>query len=487
MLTQKPYAEVKPEEMLMLSPRKVIKNQQLKNKNTVIVSDEGNLLEDNTNKIRVSTAQGFGRMIANGDIRNYRVVILDEIPTLFLEVFAEDLRIVLDWLKEQKNTIVIGLTATPELLLKYVDEFQFENVCLPLPPKYQSDKMTVFINGQTVETYVRDELMPKVDGNNKALVYIQSAKDCYKMAQTYKNSGFFISDYNESYIEEDKAGVKVYIADVMKESGIKDFIIEEEKLPDDIDILFMNASAREGMNLKDENIKYIVVVASDTLTIQQVIGRQRGDLKEITIFAGYRYQTMIRNELEKYKKFIEELPEDEVLQIQYLTEYRNQKQKMKNEPKFVYKTKDGFYKINPCLKPRLQYLRDAVLQSENYTCGSQEMKHTIDGKVLLNAQNYFGQLQKYSRSQIRIEYQQTEAVKIKRAKKNGIERFKEIEDEVLGIRLYQEDKEKLVGYLNFKRSQGRNASWASTKSILIEAGYSVKDGRGKNRYSVISK
>lgn len=64
-----------------------------------------------------------------------RLVVLDELPTFFLETFAEELRIVLDWIKENENIIVVGLTATPEPL-ELIKEFKFENVCLPLPPKY---------------------------------------------------------------------------------------------------------------------------------------------------------------------------------------------------------------------------------------------------------------------------------------------------------------------------------------------------------------
>lgn len=46
MLTGKPYEPIKPEEMVVLSPRTVIKKQQLKNKNTILATRNDFVDED---------------------------------------------------------------------------------------------------------------------------------------------------------------------------------------------------------------------------------------------------------------------------------------------------------------------------------------------------------------------------------------------------------------------------------------------------------
>ena len=46
------------------------------------------------------------------------------------------------------------------------------------------------------------------------------------------------------------------------------YILENEELPADIDIIFINSACREGINIKDNAVKTIICEAVDLITIE---------------------------------------------------------------------------------------------------------------------------------------------------------------------------------------------------------------------------
>jgi hypothetical protein len=92
---------------------------------------------------------------------------------------------------------VIGLSATPELLIDYVDTISFGNIARELPANYQAKRVEV-IQHSSVITYLKSL---KYSPDNKVLVYLQAAKDCVRLAEQYPNAGFLISKYNEDTLE----------------------------------------------------------------------------------------------------------------------------------------------------------------------------------------------------------------------------------------------------------------------------------------------
>lgn len=57
-------------------------------------------------------------------------------------------------------------------------------------------------------------------------------------------------------------------------------ILEDERIPDDIQVVFINAASETGINIKS-NIDYIVVNSIDEDTVIQVIGRVRHDIDTV--------------------------------------------------------------------------------------------------------------------------------------------------------------------------------------------------------------
>ena len=62
-----------------------------------------------------------------------------------------------------------------------------------------------------------------------------------------------------------------------------------------------------------------------------------------------------------------------------------------------------------------------------------------------------------------------------------------VPDEFLNVRLFTEDKSRLVEYVNLKNPYNRQCKWPTVKDLLVDLEYSVAEGRANNlRYAVIT-
>lgn len=221
-------------------------------------------------KIRLDTAHHFGEMVRNGKVRKIpKVMVIDELHSIFSEsIFADSLLYTLDFIKENYADMVkIGLTATPQFLLEYINDdiLKFQIIDLDIGSKYKvKHNIHAQIKGQA-KTVLKQHL-PTIGSNYKCIVYIQSARECYKASKEFAEMGmktaFLISDYNETVIDGKK------LVDLMDEAGVKDYIIKNQRFPQDTDIIFINSACREGMNIKDENVRIVICEAVDLITIE---------------------------------------------------------------------------------------------------------------------------------------------------------------------------------------------------------------------------
>lgn len=491
--------DIKPYEMLFLTSRKIVAKQQLKNPDCVqaLESDfdgsENWENADRQNKILVSTAHWFGEMVREGKIKRMpKVIVLDEIHSLFAEtIFAESLIYTLDYIKENYNDIIkIGLSATPQFLFNYVkdDTFRFYTIDIDLGSKYKTQHIYCHNSGQA--TTILKQIKPKINSNHKVLYYTMSARECYKLQQDYGDrSAFLISDYNETEVN----GVK--IRDVMEESGVKKYINKYERFPEDIDIIFINSACREGMNIKDSNVKTVICEAVDMITIEQILGRIRGDLENFMVVCNFNNGERVKKniqELEEFLKLLEATPEDDKRVV--MAKRHQKQQDIKNSQIFVYDCGNNQYKLNNYAKAYLQYIYESYVQLSNYKdVNRQEYYSTyytssVGDRDLLLCDDYLNQLCKYAEDgKITIEGIWKVAVKLNHD--NVISAFQQMEDKWLNKPLSADDKKELVNVLKCVRFQGRKASWKTVKDTLEnEGGYTIKKKRiGSKEYPIITK
>lgn len=489
-LFDKEYKDISADEVLFLTSRTTTKKQQVKAVKNVISAISADYQKqkdyDFTNsrkgKIRIATAHQFGGWVKKGLVEiPPKIIILDELHSLIAEtIFAEDLLYTIDFVKEYYADMVkIGLTATPQFLYDYISTedniLTFRTIDKELGSKYKVDYIKAYIRG-SAESILKEK-KKQISCNSKCIYYTQSAKECYRLAEEYgETASFLISDYNES--KNDKGE---YLVDIMKNNGIKDYIIENEKLPPYINIIFINSSCREGMNIKDDNVKIVICESADMITIQQILGRVRRDLKEFIIVANYRNKDRNDKNIKDLVSFIDSIENaesDSQKKEKYIYRY-GQQDGNKNLQKYVYCYK-GEYRLNQYAKAYLKYINESYIQISNTS-----YKHItqIADRQLLSSTDYIRQLERFTDNMIDIETVWKAVVETNHD--NAIERFKAVESEWLNKPIDKEKKKELCAVFGAVRSGGKVASWKTIKDIMLDNGYIITEKRiGKERKSV---
>ena len=81
-----------------------------------------------------------------------------------------------------------------------------------------------------------------------------------------------------------------------------DYIVKQETLPENINIVLATSRIREGINIKDDNITAMFCEAHDIIDIAQFSGRYRGNVETLYIIhdtkAHYRKEDIESLELE---------------------------------------------------------------------------------------------------------------------------------------------------------------------------------------------
>lgn len=486
-------ADISPEQVLFLTSRKSIKQQQLRNEavvqataNDYKIQKSFDFSENRNNKIRLTTAHQFGYWIRNNEIEVApQIIIVDEIHSIFSEtIFCEDLRIVLEYIAEHSRDIVkVGLTATPQFLLEYIedDRFSFVIIDKDLGSKYKVKEISVQIRG-SAETLLK-QIKPQISQKHKVIYYTQSATECHRLATEYGSRGaFLISDYNES-----KTADGILLADIMREAGVKQYILENEALPADIDIIFINSACREGINIKDNAVKTIICEAVDLITIEQILGRIRKDLDRFMVVSNFQNAERNRSNIQKAVDFLRAYDQAETeTDSQIVMAHRHgQQNENRNLQKLVY-CYGGVYRLNNYAKSYLEYINEAYIQISNYQSESSGYQVlSVGNRDLLLNTDYFGQLAKYAESGS-VDISTLWETAITKSKENAVDRFRAIEKEWLDKPLSKEDKDRLCAEMAVMNSRRQLAGWQTVKKMLADAGYKVEDKRtAKARYTVI--
>ena len=121
---------------------------------------------------------------------------------------------------------------------------------------------------------------------------------------------------------------------------VRNYIIENAAVPDDVDVLLINKSCETSINVKS-HIDYIVVHSSDPDTQTQAIGRYRNDLDDL-----YVYDPELGEEIELPEKMLGvPLFKEDIVKFIKEQNIRDETGRLVGQPTFISYLKDSGYDV----------------------------------------------------------------------------------------------------------------------------------------------
>lgn len=322
------HAKASNNKILLLTNRKILKEQ--------VEADIGN-----DSYIKVINYQGLTRILkeSNYNIKKYKYVVCDECHFFFTDsYFNAETDISLEYLTNLENNITLFLSATCEIFKDYMKKKNPRIYGLSNELNY--DKLYYFNDSKTVV-----KLLDSLPENEKAIYFCSNINKAYSLHKQFEDRSAFIcsqSGKNKKYVQ---------LSDV----NTRQQIIDDAKFEQQI--LFTTKILDNGVNIKDEQLKHIVIDIFDFDTIQQCIGRKRilNDDDKINVYIKLFNQRSVQSFLNQWNSVIkfgddfQELEQDEYLK----------KHGRKNTNGLVYTKlkEDGTYelKLNEAYYYKLNY------------------------------------------------------------------------------------------------------------------------------------
>ena len=262
--------------------------------------------------ITVKTYQAIETILEHGDkIDYYDYVIVDE-AHYFIEdsQFNEKTTISYNWIMSLDDCVVIFASATAKRLFA-----TFEGRTYSVTNDYEYvDRIEAYTKGQLIPIL---KTMLKFEPESKAIVFVNSAKRMFELHEMFSEQTFYCSRGNRNK--------------QLKRMCVSELPIVDGKL-DRSAILFTTKVLDNGVEVKDESVKYIFSEIADMDSLIQSLGRWRkpnDNARVVFYIRNYRKEELNRfhnTETGKYK-MIEEFRKDP-------ERFRN---KYRNDPKFIRK------------------------------------------------------------------------------------------------------------------------------------------------------
>lgn len=308
------FNEVLPSEVLFLTSRSMIVDQQSKsetidkynpNDDTFVRYWNGESVE------RIELIQSKGIQIMTYDkiinilvsrnntdeetLKRIKLVIIDECHSLFSDLFIQNIEALKVWIRDclyKNEKIFLGLTATPNIIHFYKDEWGV---------KINQLNKDVLVNYTAKQLHCTNlETLPYIVATNKlagkTIIMCSSVKEAVALQDKLPNAALLVSQNND-YYKRDKA-MKI----------IRESIVNNEVLPEtflypikrdahgyglefeerNLEILITTSTLREGVNLKVESgVKNVICCFQDELHISQFMGRCRFNIDNLVVVDTY--------------------------------------------------------------------------------------------------------------------------------------------------------------------------------------------------------
>lgn len=147
--------------------------------------------------VRILTHMGSRGRFA---LENIKVVVFDECHCMVSDMFIQDIEVVKFWMRDmviRKEKIVVGLTATPEMVVNHMNTRDIPIKLLNEKPfiKYKANRLKCILAKQ-----LPDLLTKELTG--KSIVMCRTVKQCQDLCAVIPGSTMLVSRSNDEYTKE---------------------------------------------------------------------------------------------------------------------------------------------------------------------------------------------------------------------------------------------------------------------------------------------
>lgn len=295
------FPNIRYSEILFVTSRSLIVEQQSKSEriskydmNNRLYINHWNGLTDSTQLlerkgIQIMTYDKIINILATKNfegletLSKIKLLIFDECHSLFSDKFIKDIEMLKVWIRDtlyMGNKIIIGMTATPNIIFHYQKEWGVT---------VNQINSKVLINYRAKQLHCTDfDTIPYIIATNqiegRTIIMCYSVEDCYKLKNKIPNSCVLVSKSNSKHFTKE---MKI----------LREYIVENESLPDTfiedgierkLDVLITTSTLREGVNLREESgVRNVICCFTDELHITQFMGRCRFDIDNLIVAHTY--------------------------------------------------------------------------------------------------------------------------------------------------------------------------------------------------------
>lgn len=299
------------EKILFITSRKLIKEQMLKDINF-------------SNEYIECKNYGLNYVITHHSLKGFfkspeslkklnelgfRYIVIDEVHSLIADAGYTDTAFYLYSLIQYyhaNGVKIICLSATTKNVLPFFEHFKnfkhfdFTDECKNVKPK----------SIKVISKAKAFQLLSQSNSQNKMIYMANSVTDICnsyykKLSKDFKvdtsSIGIIISD-SRCKVEKSKTKNTKLKSCLNNMPFLVDYIVKQETLPENTNIILATSRIREGINIKDDNITAMFCEAHDIIDIAQFSGRYRGNVETLYIIhdtkAHYRKEDIENLELE---------------------------------------------------------------------------------------------------------------------------------------------------------------------------------------------
>lgn len=317
----KQFPDLKPDEIIFATSRSVAAMQQAVHGDFIrFMSDDPEVVEFwsgnrsydslSTHGVRVMTYNRVAwlwttNVAAKPEswMENVKVLILDEAHCLFSDLFMRDVfrvDIIMGFLIN-RGDLVIGMTATPDILLEGLAKLHIPvNHLLDEPVFRYKAKQLICSDFRSIPNVLK-----KYGAPGKTMILCNSIAKCEILHNTIPNSAVLVSENNRKEFTPEMARIRAHIAkNFMLPDTVKDPVafnsrgkpIEWVEHP--LDCLIVTSCMREGYSLLPvSNVRNMVCCSPDSVHVIQFAGRARYNLDCLVVAPFSKASVSQKNKL----------------------------------------------------------------------------------------------------------------------------------------------------------------------------------------------